>query len=112
MKSLSLAVTVLAAALASPAFAQSTPRIDQRQANQEKRIDQGVASGELNKREAARLEKGQARVNRMENKAKADGVVTKKEKGALHHAQDKQSKRIHRQKHDKQVAPPANGSGG
>ncbi|HRE13254.1 MAG TPA: hypothetical protein PLD37_03560, partial [Usitatibacteraceae bacterium] len=62
MKSLSLAVAVLAAALASPAFAQSTPRIDQRQANQEKRIDQGVASGSLTQQEAARLQKGQARV--------------------------------------------------
>lgn len=109
MKSLSLAVTVLAAALASPAFAQSTPRIDQRQANQEKRIDQGVASGELNKREAARLEKGQARVNRMENKAKADGVVTKGEKAAIRNAQDNQSKRIAKQKHDKQKAPVASG---
>ena len=40
-------VAVLAA-LSLPAFAQttSTPRIDQRQANQEQRIQQGVASGQ------------------------------------------------------------------
>lgn len=109
MKSLPLAVAILAAALAAPAFAQDTPRIDKRQANQERRIDQGVASGELNKREAARLEHGQARVDKLENKAKADGVVTKKEKAAIHHAQDKQSKRIAKQKHDKQKAPVATG---
>ena len=57
--------------------------------------------------ESSRIEKIRA-----EEKAKADGTVMKKEKGALHHAQEKQSKRIWRQKHDKQVAPPANGSGG
>ena len=108
-----LASAVAALAFALPAAAQTaTPRVDQRQANQERRIDQGVQSGQLNAKEAARLDKGQDKVEKMEDKAKADGVVTKKEKGALHHAQDKQSKRIHRQKHDKQVAPPANGSGG
>jgi len=31
--------------------------IDQRQANQEKRIDQDIASGQLNEREANRLNK-------------------------------------------------------
>ena len=33
-----------------------TPGIDQRQANQEQRIDQGIASGQLTQREAGRLE--------------------------------------------------------
>ncbi len=54
---------VISSAVAVPAFAQaSTPGIDQRQANQEQRIDQGVASGQLNARETARLERGQQRV--------------------------------------------------
>ena len=42
--------TVIAISLIIPAlaFAQAnTPRVDQRQANQEQRIDQGVASGSL-----------------------------------------------------------------
>ena len=45
-------------ALSGYALAQttSTPRIDKRQENQERRIDQGVKSGELTKQEAARLE--------------------------------------------------------
>ena len=52
---------LFAACLALPvaAFAQSTWRIDQRQANQASRIDQGQASGALSNREAARLERGQ-----------------------------------------------------
>ena len=97
------------AALSGPALAQSTdtkstPRIDQRQENQEKRIDQGAQSGQLNKKEEKRLEKGQARVQKMEDKAVADGKVTKKERKKIEHAQDQQSKKIHREKHDKQTA--------
>ena len=99
----SIAVFVLAA-LPALAFAQgtATPNIDKRQAEQQKRIDEGVKSGQLTGREAARLEKGQAKVQRMENKAKADGVVTAKERKQITHEQDKQSKRIAREKHDRQ----------
>jgi uncharacterized membrane protein YebE (DUF533 family) len=88
------------------AFAQSavTPGIDRRQANQERRIDQCVASGQLNARETARLERGQQRVENMETRAKSDGVVTKRERARIHQAQDVQSKRIYRQKHDRQRA--------
>jgi len=93
-------------AIALPSLAQphSTPRIDQRQANQERRIEQGEKSGALNKKEAARLEKGQARVQRMENKAVADGKVTPKERARIEKAQNKQSKKIYKEKHDKQTA--------
>jgi hypothetical protein len=80
-------------------------RIDQRQANQDKRIDNGVKSGQLNQREAARLDKGQARVDKMENKALADGKITKGEANRIERAQDRQSARIYTQKHDKQTAP-------
>ena len=57
-------LALMIAALSGPVLAQSTdtkstPRIDKRQENQQKRIDQGVASGALNQKEAARLEKGQ-----------------------------------------------------
>lgn len=85
------------------AYAQAdTPRIDQRQANQERRIDEGIASGQLNQREAARLDKQQDHIDNMENKAKSDGVMTKKERARLHAAQDRASKNIARQKHDRQ----------
>jgi hypothetical protein len=103
--------TLTIAVLPGLAAAQTTPsdaaaaRIDQRQANQQQRIDQGVKSGELNQREAARLQKGQDRVQRKEDKAKADGVITKKEANQIERAQDRQSARIYNQKHDKQKAP-------
>jgi len=100
------AIAALAAAFVLPAFAQttSTPRADQRQANQERRIQEGVKSGQLNEREAARLEKGQARVQKAEDKATADGKVTAKERAKIENMQDRQSKRIAREKHDKQKA--------
>jgi polyhydroxyalkanoate synthesis regulator phasin len=79
-------------------------RIDQRQSNQQQRIDAGVKSGELNQKEAARLQKGQDRVQRMEDKARADGKIDKKEARRIEHAQDNQSKAIYREKHDKQKA--------
>jgi len=95
------ALPALALAQATPAT-PATPRIDQRQAEQQKRIDQGVKSGELTRREAARLEKGHAKVQRMEAKAKADGVVTAKERRQITREQNKQSKRIAHEKHDAQ----------
>ena len=106
MKSVKFAAAIVCAAVVLPAWAQttSTPRIDQRQQNQERRIEQGEKSGALTKKEAARLEKGQARVQKMEDKAVADGKVTAKERARIEKAQDMQSRRIYREKHDKQTA--------
>ncbi|MEW6513145.1 MAG: hypothetical protein AB1443_03990 [Pseudomonadota bacterium] len=99
-----LLIAAAITAFTVPAFAQTyTPGIDQRQMNQEQRIDQGIASGQLNPREANRLERGQQRVDNMENRAKSDGVVTARERARLQHAQNVESKRIYRQKHDRQT---------
>lgn len=103
MKRTSSLLLAVLAAFALPVLAQSTtPRVDQRQANQQQRIDQGVASGQLTAKEAARLEKGQSRVEKMEQKAKADGNVTPKERARLQKAENKQSKMINKEKHDRQ----------
>lgn len=102
---------MIAAALAaaSTAYAQTkdpaaTPGVDKRQEVQQKRIEQGVQSGQLNAKEAGRLERHQTHIANMESKAKADGTVTKNERARLHHAQDQESKRIHHEKHDRQKA--------
>jgi hypothetical protein len=104
MKTFKLLAVAALAASTLPAFAQttSTPRIDERQANQAQRIEQGKKSGQLTRKEAARLEKGQARIQKMEDKAVSDGKVTKKERRRIEHAQDVESRRIARQKHDQQ----------
>ena len=99
-----LTLAVLLGSLSLPALAQSsaTPGIDQRQANQAQRIDQGEASGALTPREARRLERRQGHIERMETRAKADGVVTGQERAHLRHAERAESRRILRQKHDAQ----------
>ncbi len=104
MKLKTIIAALFVSTLALPALAQtsSTPRIDQRQANQQQRIDQGVQSGALTEKEAARLDKGQGRVEKMEDKAVADGKVTAKERMRIEKAQDTQSRRIAREKHDRQ----------
>lgn len=100
----------ITALLAGNAMAQTpatnptaTPKIDARQANQEKRIEQGKASGALTDKEAAKLSKGQDKIAVAKADAKADGTVTKKERQHLKRMQKKQSKQIAKQKHDKQV---------
>jgi len=86
----------------APAGPAATPRVDQRQANQDRRIDQGVASGELTRREARRLDRQQAAINGAESRAKADGTVTAQERRRLQRKQDLASANIARQKHDRQ----------
>jgi uncharacterized membrane protein YebE (DUF533 family) len=101
--------TVLTAALivgsASLAMAQSTPGIDARQANQQPRINQGVAKGQLTPREAANLQRGQARVQRMESRATADGVVTGRERARINRAQNVESRKIHNKRHNARRVP-------
>ena len=111
-----LATTLATAALALISFAASaqtpassaTPRIDAREAKQEKRIEQGVNSGQLTARETLRVEREQKKIAGVEAKAKADGTVTAKERKRLTHMQNAASKDIHHQKHNKQTAalPP------
>ena len=83
-------------------LAAETPVVDKREANQEKRIEQGKASGELTNREAARLEHAEDRLATNEAKAKADGVVTRGERAKLRTEARRNSKRIAKQKHDAQ----------
>lgn len=77
-----------------------TPKVKERQIKQQKRIKQGVKSGELTKREVVKLEKQQRQVNRTKKRAKADGVVTKKERAKIHRKQNKTSKNVFRAKHN------------
>jgi len=77
-----------------------TPRIDQRQENQQMRIEQGEQSGALTPREATRLEHQQMRIERQEQAAKADGVVSNVERARLTHQQNKASRNIARKKHN------------
>lgn len=114
MNRITAAVATIALAFAGATFAQTvtppakdpaaTPGIDKRQASQEKRIDQGVKSGQLTEREAAKLEKRETKLQKDKEKAQADGVVTKQERKHLRQEADRNSKAIAHQKHDAQKA--------
>ena len=106
-------IAVLALTLGGAAFAQApvaprdplaTPRIDQRQVNQQKRINQGVASGQLTQREAGRLQRREGRLAVHKAQARADGVVTPNERRRLQREQNRVSRAIYRQQHDRQTA--------
>jgi len=86
----------------------STPGADQRQENQHARIQQGVASGELTRAEAARSRGDQREIRRTEKRMKADGQVTRSERARLQRKENKASRKLRRNKHDAQDRPRAN----
>jgi hypothetical protein len=98
-----LAFVAVSSFAQAPAASTATPRVDARQAVQEKRIEQGVATGALTAKETHRLDREQARVVKAETAAKADGTVTPAERKKLHHMQNAASKDIAKQKHDAQT---------
>ncbi|ESS70136.1 hypothetical protein MGMO_125c00100 [Methyloglobulus morosus KoM1] len=78
----------------------NTPGIDQRQENQEERIEQGVSSGRLTQGETNRLEAQQDRIENAETRAKADGLVTPAERRHLRARENIASRNIYRKKHN------------
>ena len=94
-----LATTVTAFAV--PAFAQTnTPKIEQRQANQQKRIAEGAQSGALTPIETQNLEKREAKIETDKQAAKADGKVTRAERAKLKREQNNTSRAIYLKKHN------------
>lgn len=95
-------LSVLAILMTAPAFAAdpAMPSVERRQENQQERIGQGVASGQLTPGETIRLEKEQAGIERAEKRAEADGVVTPKERARLNRKQNRASRDIYRKKHN------------
>lgn len=74
-----------------------------RQYNQHKRIQHGVKSGQLTRREAGMLRAQQAKVRNYKRMAAADGRVTRNERIVINRAQRSANRNIYRQKHDGQV---------
>jgi hypothetical protein len=112
MKSTSLIALLIATAFTTSAFAQTpaptgtnTPRIDQREANQQQRIANGVATGQLTAQETANVEKREAKVVHDTQVAKADGTVTKAERVKLNRELNRDSRKIYKKKHNGKKAP-------
>lgn len=100
-----LIAAILATAFAAPAFAQTaTPKIDQRQENQQNRIANGIKSGELTAKETQNLEKREVKIEGDKQAAKADGKVTRAERRKLTREENKASRAIYRKKHNARKA--------
>ncbi|RZJ94490.1 MAG: hypothetical protein EOO60_02925 [Hymenobacter sp.] len=99
------AAVALFAVISLPAVhAQThTPVVNYREHHQRARIRQGVASGELTQREAARMRGREAGLTAQRRADRADGVVTPQERRDLHQTENRDSRAIYRQKHDAQV---------
>ena len=104
---LSIVTGVLLAGVMSPAvFAQDGSKsvIKNREERQQKRIEKGVADGELNGKEARRLEAQEKAIRREVRRDKADdGKLDAKEKAKITRDQNKLNRRIAKQAHDKQT---------
>jgi hypothetical protein len=108
-RTLYLAV-VAAFAIAGTAQAQTTATETQRNVNQQQRIEQGLQSGQLNTKEAAKLENGESKVERVEKNAMKDGSVSAAEQTRIRKAQNAESAAIYNQKHDAQTGNPNSAS--
>ncbi len=77
-------------------------QINQREQNQQKRIAQGVKSGQLTPGETRRLERGEQRLQNNEKRdmAKDNGHLTKQDQRQLNREANHMSKRIYKDKHN------------
>ena len=101
--SLAAISTVLTAA---PLVASAAPwqSVNERQANLERRIEQGVRSGELTRPEAARVRGQFRRIARLEaHYRRSGGRLTYAERADLDRRFDRLSEHVYAQKHDDQV---------
>jgi hypothetical protein len=80
--------------------------INPREHREQQRINQGIRSGELTRREARRLEAGLARIRVDERFARSDGNLTPRERARLQRELNHESHAIYRQKHDRQDRTP------
>ena len=106
------AVLVSALCIAPAAMFAQTPTpgahdydINQRKADQQGRIANGVRSGQLTAGETSRLEHHEAGVNREERgmRAQDNGHLTKQDRRTVHAQQNQESRRIYRDKHNAAV---------
>jgi len=77
-------------------------QVTQREHNQQRRIHQGVRSGELTRREAANLQRHARRIHRNKQRAMArnHGHLTRHDHIRLNRELDSQSQRIYAKKHN------------
>lgn len=107
---LAAAVSLMPAAAMAQTAPTPTPgrndyKINQRKVDQQRRIAQGVRSGELTASKTARLERQEAGINREERamRMQNNGRLTRADRRLIHKQQNQESLRIYRAKHNNKV---------
>ena len=92
-------------AQATPTPGQHDHNIQQRKADQQGRIANGVKSGQLTAGETGRLEHQEAGINKEERgmRAQDNGHLTHQDRQTIHKQQNQESRRIYRDKHNAKV---------
>ena len=86
--------------ISSVALAQNAQNDQQRDVNQQQRIEQGLQSGQLSTKEAGQLERGQQHIDKMEAKDLKNGSISPSEQSRLNAAENKESNAIAADKHN------------
>jgi opacity protein-like surface antigen len=100
-KLLAMAVAASALAMAAPASAQSWQSINERQYNLDRRIDAGVRSGDLTRREAVRLRGEFNDLARLEARYRSSNGLSMSERRDLDMRFDSLSAQIRFERHDR-----------
>lgn len=77
-----------------------------RDVEQQKRIEQGLQSGQLTSGEARRLEAGESRIDRTEQRDLANGSLSGSERAQIQREQNRESKAIYGEKHNATTGNP------
>jgi hypothetical protein len=84
-----------------PALAEPyAPYIDRREMNQDRRIYQGVQSGQVTPGEYRRLENQEGRIYAAEGRMRSDGHLGRYERARLNRMENRDSRDIYRYKHN------------
>ena len=111
MKTTAVGVAMMVAGLLSTAaLAQTVQQDQQRDVNQQQRIEQGLQSGQLSTREAGQLERQQQHIDKMEAHDLHNGSVSPAEQARLNAAENKASKDIYADKHNGVTGNPNSAS--
>jgi len=100
-------VAVATSFLGTAAWAQTTAEMDQqRDVNQQERVEQGLQSGQLSTKEAGQLERDERHVDRMQANDLKNGKITPAEQARLNAAQNNASRQIYTDKHNATTGNP------
>ena len=92
---------MVAAMLFTVSLSWARGGIAERQKKQFRRINSGVKSGEITRRESKKLGREQRRIRQIRRHARADGRVNARERRHIHKLQERASRHIYLAKHNR-----------